>query len=80
MIKRTQTLLDTITEKATATFQGPLPVRFGMEFSRWEAHWVKTAEDWLAELRTEGLTETANKVHELIEWQKKHAIGRFKNA
>lgn len=68
-----RTLLETIHEKATASFTGD-PTK---DFGAWSKHWHETAEKWRQELLSEGLTETAKSVQEHIVFQRNPAAWWF---
>lgn len=69
-MRPTKTLLNTITERAKASFVELSKENLKEEWPKWVAHWFETAEAFYAELVTEGLTETAAKVREQIDWQR----------
>lgn len=66
----TRTLLNTITFKAEATFDVSR-LEDSRVFPEWERHYISTAEKWRDELDAEGLTQTVEKMNELINLHKK---------
>lgn len=70
MTKTTRTLLNTITSRAEATFDVSR-LEDSNVFPEWERHYIATAEKWRDELDAEGLTQTVEKMNELINFHKK---------
>ncbi len=64
-----KTLNGTITDKAEASWTGGKIT--DANFKSWFDHWIKTGEDWHKELAAEGLTLTAAKVLDLVEFTQK---------
>lgn len=71
-------LIETITNKAEASFEQPVTNR---NYDDWHDHWVATGRAWKDELAKEGLTETCTKIDALIDeavqWQQKRKIPKI---
>ncbi len=62
--RTSRTLLDTITERAKSGYVLAAPGYW----RDWVVVWLATARDWHTELVAEGLTTTAARVEELLQW------------
>lgn len=65
-----KSLMQTMTERAEKSFQSDVTLG---NFREWEIHWFKSSSEFLKELRAEGLTNTANKVQENINFCRKYS-------
>lgn len=71
-----RTLLTTITSAASDSFEEPYPKDESDEvkkqwMDRWVAHWFVVAEQYRQQMLKDGLTETAAKIQEHIDFNRR---------